>query len=433
MQEQINGMTTGGCLKLKAGEYKGPVNINKPVTIEGSNTTIWAGSSPVIDVTKEGVVLKNLQVEATRGSNDIAIRSEDSYGVLVENVEVRGRVTGFGAESGVWDFPDSLNFGQLPHSRAIILKMRLSLPVSCKIISHIAGIIIEPELVGPGTVEVLIKINPLFQNSILCGSFLLVSKFIRRIPVNAIVTGSAFVSNGQLIWSPSGACLPEGAPEPVAEYYQNTGVNTNDPAVDKKLTPSDKNYGLVQETGSIPVLKKGQRIELSQFNPGDKKIFVGIGWDNRLAAPIEIDAVAFILGGNKKIIRDEDLIFYGNRSSSDGSISLLGQGKGLQEKISIDLSRLPQQYERIVIALAIYEGKKKQQYFNQLERVYIKVSDESGKPMFYFEVKDFALMENSLIIAEIYRYKGKWKLAAVGAGYRDDLKALCEMYGVEIM
>ncbi|MBQ3451572.1 MAG: TerD family protein, partial [Selenomonadaceae bacterium] len=33
---------------------------------------------------------------------------------------------------------------------------------------------------------------------------------------------------------------------------------------------------------------------------------------------------------------------------------------------------------------------------------------------------------------EIYRHKGEWKFNAVGAGFSGGLKALCEMFGVEV-
>ena len=40
--------------------------------------------------------------------------------------------------------------------------------------------------------------------------------------------------------------------------------------------------------------------------------------------------------------------------------------------------------------------------------------------------------ETTVIAIDFYRYKGIWKVSAIGAGYIDGLKKLCESYGLEV-
>ncbi len=74
-------------------------------------------------------------------------------------------------------------------------------------------------------------------------------------------------------------------------------------------------------------LQKGQKIDLTQSNPGLSKIVVGLGWDiNRhsTGADFDLDATAFLLGGNQKVTSNKDFIYYGNLKHISGGIEHLG-------------------------------------------------------------------------------------------------------------
>ena len=45
--------------------------------------------------------------------------------------------------------------------------------------------------------------------------------------------------------------------------------------------------------------------------------------------------------------------------------------------------------------------------------------------------EDFSI-ESSVVVGEIYRYKGEWKFNAVGSGFKGGLKTLCMNYGVDL-
>ena len=85
-------------------------------------------------------------------------------------------------------------------------------------------------------------------------------------------------------------------------------------------------------------LQKGQRVSLDHSM---KLALVGLGWDtNRYdgGADFDLDASAFLLGENGKLLRDEDFVFYNNLNGRNGAVvhtgdNLTGDGDGDDEVI----------------------------------------------------------------------------------------------------
>ena len=62
-------------------------------------------------------------------------------------------------------------------------------------------------------------------------------------------------------------------------------------------------------------LSKGQKVDLTKGNPGLSKLLVGLGWDVKKydgGYDFDLDAAAFLLGKNGKVISDADFVFYNN-------------------------------------------------------------------------------------------------------------------------
>ena len=83
-------------------------------------------------------------------------------------------------------------------------------------------------------------------------------------------------------------------------------------------------------------LSKGQKVDLTKGNPGLSKLMIGLGWDtNRYdgGADFDLDAAAFLVGGNGKVASDGDFVFYGNLKHASGGVvhtgdNLTGEGDG---------------------------------------------------------------------------------------------------------
>ena len=162
-------------------------------------------------------------------------------------------------------------------------------------------------------------------------------------------------------------------------------------------------------------LQKGQKVSLSKDNAGLSKIIVGLGWDEVqqsssgggfLSAlfgggskqqPIDCDASALMLK-NGKLVDKSDIVYFGN----------------------FDLAKVPQEYDKIVIVVNIYQAVQRHQHFGMIENAFIRLVDARNNN----EMCKYNLTENysgmtAMIFGEVYRHNGEWKFSAVGQGTND--------------
>ncbi|MGV2827823.1 TerD family protein [Myxosarcina sp. GI1(2024)] len=186
-------------------------------------------------------------------------------------------------------------------------------------------------------------------------------------------------------------------------------------------------------------LTKGQRISLEKVAPGLIEVFVGLGWDinaTDTGADFDIDASVFMLGSNEKLISDEHFIFYNNRNSPDPEQSvqqrgdnLTGAGEGDDEIIDINLKTVPDHVAKMVIAVTIHEADKRKQNFGQVQNAFVRiVNGADEKEIIRYDLTEDFSTETALIMAELYRKDGEWRMNAVGAGYQGGLQALLDRY-----
>ena len=190
-------------------------------------------------------------------------------------------------------------------------------------------------------------------------------------------------------------------------------------------------------------LQKGQRVSLDSSM---KLALVGLGWDtNRYdgGADFELDASAFLLGENGKLLRDEDFVFYNNLNGRDGAVvhtgdNLTGDGDGDDEVIMIDFSKIPSEIKKIAICVTIHDAEARRQNFGQVSNAYIRIAklsdefDTVGEPVLKFDLEEEFSIETALVVAEIYFKNGEWKFNAVAAGYQGGLEAICRSFGAMV-
>jgi len=188
-------------------------------------------------------------------------------------------------------------------------------------------------------------------------------------------------------------------------------------------------------------LSKGQKVSLTKGNPGLSKIVVGLGWDTNKydgGSDFDLDAAAFLLGGNGKVNQDSDFIFYGNLKHSSGAVehmgdNLTGDGDGDDEQIKIDLSAVPANVEKIGFTVTIYDSDVRKQNFGQVSNAYIRIFDEvSNTELIRYDLGEDFSIETAVVVGELYRNNGEWKFNAIGSGFQGGLHALCLNYGVNV-
>ena len=186
-------------------------------------------------------------------------------------------------------------------------------------------------------------------------------------------------------------------------------------------------------------LSKGQRISLEKASPGLKQIFIGLGWDVNVTdtgSDFDIDASLFLIDGSEKLISDQHFIFYNNPTSPDPEQSIqqrgdnrTGAGEGDDEVIDVNLTTVPNDIDKIIIAVTIHEADKRQQNFGQVSNAFVRiVNAENEEEVIRYDLTEDFSIETALIMAELYRKDGEWRMNAVGAGYEGGLQALVDRY-----
>ncbi|MGE4213213.1 MAG: TerD family protein [Anaerotignaceae bacterium] len=187
-------------------------------------------------------------------------------------------------------------------------------------------------------------------------------------------------------------------------------------------------------------LQKGQKVSLTKGNPGLQKLVVGIGWDiNRFdtGGSFDLDSAAFLITENGKVSKPEDFVFFGNLVHPSGSVqhlgdNLTGAGDGDDEQIKIDLSKVPDNIEKIVFAVTIYDAETRRQNFGQISNAFVRIVDEAkGEELVRYDLGEDFSIETAAVFGELYKSNGEWKFNAIGSGYQGGLAALCANYGVE--
>ncbi|HEX5344304.1 MAG TPA: TerD family protein [Duganella sp.] len=187
-------------------------------------------------------------------------------------------------------------------------------------------------------------------------------------------------------------------------------------------------------------LQKGGNVNLSKEAPGLTKIVVGLGWDVRSTdgSPFDLDGSAFLLKVDGKVRNDSDFIFYNNLKSSDQSVAhsgdnRTGAGDGDDETVTIDLTKVPADVERIAICATIHEGDARRQNFGMVQKAFIRtVNAGTNTEIARYDLSEDGSTESAMIFGEVYRNGGDWKFKAVGQGFKGGLGPLAGSFGVGV-
>ncbi|SIT23879.1 tellurium resistance protein TerD [Filimonas lacunae] len=173
-------------------------------------------------------------------------------------------------------------------------------------------------------------------------------------------------------------------------------------------------------------LIKGQRenIQAARFT-------IGLGWDTNNSATgsaFDLDASAFILGENKKLLSDQHFIFYNNLKSPNEAVihtgdNLTGDGEGDDEQVLVDLSRIDGNASEICIVITIHEAIARNQNFGQVRNSFIRIFDSvTNEELLKYELEEDFSIETAVEFGRIYKKNGEWKFEAVGAGMKGGLQ-----------
>lgn len=233
--------------------------------------------------------------------------------------------------------------------------------------------------------------------------------------------------------------MPQAQPvqstQPQTPYTQP--VQNTQPQTSYQMPQAQPVAPKQRPTGTGVHLKKGQKTSLSQMNPNLSEIQVCLGWDISNQA-CDLDASAFMLGDDNKVVGDDWFVFYGQPVSPDGSIihhgdSCDGAVIGDDEVIDIKLNQINQMVKKIAFVITINEARENNLNFSMVSNAYVRVLDKStGKELVKFLLTDYFSNVTSMVVGEVYNKGGQWRFNPVGNGFAEDLAGLCNVYGVNV-
>ena len=165
---------------------------------------------------------------------------------------------------------------------------------------------------------------------------------------------------------------------------------------------------------------KGWKDKLENYVNLNENIFV----DMKVKGNAEYDICCFGVDGNGKLSDDRYMIFYNQKLSPNGEISVEDITDGA--RYTLKLSAVPDFINRLVFTVSI-DGNKTMGEMNSLET---KVYQSGAKDIeMTLGGNDFS-NEKAVIVMEIYR-KDVWRIGCVASGFDGGLSALLKYFGGE--
>ena len=163
-------------------------------------------------------------------------------------------------------------------------------------------------------------------------------------------------------------------------------------------------------------LQSGQNILLSSSS-----VTLNLRYPVRPGFNGEPDTCVFMLNAQGKVSGDNDFIFFNNLSSPEGALKLTAGTQ--QSSVHIDLNRVSSAVQKIAITLVI-DGSDT---ITGLQNLNLQASGIAS-----FDHETAGRSEKAIIVAEVYRHNGSWKLRALGLGFNGGLEPLAMSYGVDV-
>jgi tellurium resistance protein TerD len=183
--------------------------------------------------------------------------------------------------------------------------------------------------------------------------------------------------------------------------------------------------------GEWELVKKGANTVIKE-----NEFVIGLGWDpkpsHQTGSKIDLDAGVFMVKKNGKIASKTDLIYFGNLKSNCKSVihmgdNLTGEGDGDDEQVYVDVSRVPDTVDKLIVVVQIYEASTRKRVFGFVENCYARLfvpqpvrpgkKCEVETKLIHFDLVEEYGDSTGVVFCEIYRYEGKWKFRAVGKGF----------------
>ena len=145
-----------------------------------------------------------------------------------------------------------------------------------------------------------------------------------------------------------------------------------------------------------------------------------------VSAPVPLDVSGLLLAADGKVRSDDDFVFY-NQPNGPGVTHRAGGGSG-PDSVTVDTTAVPEGIEKIVVTASLGAPGTT---FAGTEPTATVRSAADGSVLATFTPPQLGT-ETALVVVEVYRRGGAWKVRAVGQGYADGLAGIATDFGVSV-
>ncbi|MEV6009007.1 TerD family protein [Streptomyces sp. NPDC051976] len=144
-----------------------------------------------------------------------------------------------------------------------------------------------------------------------------------------------------------------------------------------------------------------------------------------VTAPVRLDVSGLLLTGDGKVRSDDDFVFY-NQPQGPGVTHRSGGGSQ-PDSITVDTAAVPAGIEKIVVTASLDGGGP---FAGTIPTATVRGADD-GAVIATFTPTGLG-PETALVVVEVYRRGGAWKVRAVGQGYANGLAGIATDFGVTV-
>ncbi|UKY55159.1 TerD family protein [Streptomyces inhibens] len=144
-----------------------------------------------------------------------------------------------------------------------------------------------------------------------------------------------------------------------------------------------------------------------------------------VTAPVRLDVSGLLLAADGKVRSDDDFVFY-NQPAGPGVTHSAAAGGG--DTITVDTAAVPDGIEKVVVTASLDAAGAT---FAGTEPTGTVRNADDGSVIATFTPPQLGT-ETALVVVEIYRRAGAWKVRAVGQGYANGLAGIATDFGVSV-
>ena len=155
--------------------------------------------------------------------------------------------------------------------------------------------------------------------------------------------------------------------------------------------------------------------------------------------PVDADVSVLLLDENGRVRSNDDFIFYNQPIALDGAVHLRDKIRSEPDDndvvlstdiLTLELDDVPESISRIVIAASL--DPETAITFGDARFVQLRLQRTSdASDLLVYRIED-AQSERALMVGELYRRAGEWRLRAIGLGYSDGLAGLATEFGIDV-